>query len=83
MVRNPKVLLAQEMFPAASYQYIYYGMGGRTGGLLPRPDPRLIAQLAAIRGKERALLAALPANRTYLESLAAGQTRSLAEGETC
>ena len=67
--------LAQEMFPAASYQYVYYGMGGKTAGRLPRPDGRLIGQLAAMRQKERTLLATLPTNRAYLDALARAHCR--------
>lgn len=67
--------LAQEMFPAASYQYVYYGMGGQTTGRLPQPDGRLVGQLAALRQKERSLLASLPTNRAYLDALAAAPLR--------
>ncbi|WP_245600231.1 tryptophan halogenase family protein [Sphingomonas jaspsi] len=67
--------LAQEMFPAASYQFVYYGMGGRTEGRLPQPDARVVGQIAALRQKERALLAALPTNRAYLDALAAEPLR--------
>ncbi|GLR48345.1 tryptophan halogenase family protein [Sphingomonas astaxanthinifaciens] len=66
---------AQEMFPAASYQYVYYGMGGETAGQLPRPDPRLVAQLAALRQKERSLLTSLPGNRAYLDALSSAHQR--------
>lgn len=72
--------LAQEMFPAASYQYVYYGMGGESAGLLPAPGSQLIADMASIRRKERSLLAALPTNRTYLAALAAAAAGTTAEG---
>lgn len=67
--------LAQEMFPAASYQYVYYGMGGETAGRLPRADWRLIGQLASIGQQERSLLAMLPTNRAYFDALAGTQHR--------
>ncbi|MDE2620842.1 MAG: tryptophan 7-halogenase [Sphingomonadales bacterium] len=56
-----------ELFPAASHQYVLYGMGfpvpprGRAAG----PD-HAAAALAEVAGRARALTAALPANRTYL-----------------
>jgi tryptophan halogenase len=56
------------MFPAASYQYVYYGMRGTTLArhsakvpTQPRLDP-------AIRQRARALVAAMPTNRTYLDA---------------
>lgn len=60
--------LAEEMFPAASYQYVYYGMGGATaiaaGAEAARLDP-------AIRQRARTLAAAMPTNRAYLDALRA------------
>lgn len=60
--------LAEEMFPAASYQYVYYGMGGATaiasGAEAATLDP-------AIRQRARTLAAAMPTNRTYLDALRA------------
>ena len=73
--------LAQEIFPAASYQYVYYGMGGETAVLPGPPDARVMAQLDAIRQKERSLASALPTNRAYLAALAAQSSRALAQGE--
>lgn len=67
--------LAQEMFPAASYQYVYYGMGGQTAARLTRPDARVAGLLSAVRQKERSLLASLPTHRTYLDALAAASIR--------
>ncbi|MEO8546907.1 MAG: tryptophan halogenase family protein [Sphingomicrobium sp.] len=73
--------LAHEMFPAASYQYVYYGMGGATSALSRRPDARLIARLDSIRQKKRSLVAALPTNRSYLAALAAAPSFGHAQGE--
>jgi hypothetical protein len=61
--------LAEEIFPAASYQYVYYGMGGEVPRDLRPAGSQLTAQLQAIAQRSRALLAALPANRTYLDGL--------------
>lgn len=58
-----------EMFPAASQQYVLYGMD------LPVPlagaEPAAPARLAEIATKARALAAALPTTRDYLDRLAA------------
>ncbi|WP_298193995.1 tryptophan halogenase family protein [Novosphingobium sp.] len=58
-----------EMFPAASQQYVLHGMG------MPVPlagcQPAAPARLAEIAAKARALAAALPATRDYLDHLAA------------
>jgi tryptophan halogenase len=59
--------LAEEMFPAASYQYVYYGMGGPVP---PAPGDRAPGLVESVRQRERGLIAALPSNRAYLESLA-------------
>ena len=63
--------LAAEMFPAASYQYVYYGMTGR-----PLSAPRPVGEearplLAQVQQKARSLVAALPTNRSYLDRLRA------------
>lgn len=58
--------LLDEMFPAASYQYVYYGMGGAAPNLTHRrgaPLDRSIGERA------RSLAAALPTNRAYLDAL--------------
>jgi hypothetical protein len=59
--------LVDEIFPAASYQYVYYGMGGTVPPLLPKSVPRLVE---SVRQRERGLIAALPSNRAYLDTLA-------------
>ena len=53
-----------EIFFAASQQYVLYGMGwpARTNAA---PSPTASARLAEVRERARALAAALPANRTY------------------
>lgn len=61
--------LADELFPAASHQYVYYGMGGELPNSLPRPSERTLGQLESLRQRSRSLLAALPSNRGYLQRL--------------
>jgi hypothetical protein len=63
--------LAEEIFPAASYQYVYYGMGGTTPCNLPEPTPSLMSQVDQVKQRTRALLASLPTNRAYFDSLCA------------
>lgn len=63
--------LAEEIFPAASYQYVYYGMGGATPSELPEPPRELTAQLGEIERRGRMLLASLPTNRGYIDGLRA------------
>jgi hypothetical protein len=63
-----------EMFPAASQQYILYGMG------FPVPMADAASSSAAVRLREvrekaRALAAVLPTNRDYLTAIAAPQTQ--------
>lgn len=58
--------LADELFPAASWQYVLYGMGHPVPGRLPAADA---APLAEIRERARRLAAALPTNRDLLDGL--------------
>lgn len=66
---------ANEVFPAASYQYVLYGMG------FPPPAASLVAPSAAsadqalrqIEQRARGLAAALPTNRAYLAALRASR----------
>jgi tryptophan 7-halogenase len=62
-----------EVFPAASYQYVLYGMGFPPPPPGPlRPDAAIpAATLAAVATRARTLAASLPANRAYLDALAA------------
>ena len=62
-----------EVFPAASYQYVLYGMG------FPVPEASLIRSggtaslFDQVAQRGRALVASLPGNRTYLTALAAAE----------
>jgi hypothetical protein len=63
--------LADELFPAASYQYVYFGMGGELPNRLPTPSERILGQLESVKQRTRSLLSALPPNRSYLQRLQA------------
>lgn len=61
-----------ELFPAASYQYVLYGMGfapPAPGPIRSGPVEPVAAQMAQARHRARALAAALPTNRAYLDAL--------------
>jgi tryptophan 7-halogenase len=60
-----------EIFSAESHQYILYGMGYPVPADLPSSE-KAAALLAGNRQRARALAAALPANRDYLDALAPG-----------
>lgn len=63
---------AEEIFPAASQQYVLYGMGHTLPDLGNRsPSEAARARLSEVREKSRALCAALPSNRTYFNAAAA------------
>jgi len=70
---------ASEVFPAASYQFIVYGMG-----MKPQTHPTLRPQITkeiqkhmrSIVGKQRAYAAGLPTNRALLANLQKQATRS-------
>jgi hypothetical protein len=62
--------LANEIFPAASYQYVYYGMGGAVPDSLPPPSAAMRRQFDQVRERSRGLIAALPSNRALLNSMA-------------
>lgn len=73
---------SDELFSAASQQYVLYGMGfppprsGSSGDL-----GMVQGEVARVREKARALTAALPTNRTYLDALRATQPADPREGE--
>jgi hypothetical protein len=61
--------LADEIFPAASYQFVYYGMGGTLPPDLSPPGEQLLRQVKELEQRSRSLLAALPTNRVYFDLL--------------
>lgn len=61
---------ASEIFPAASQQYVVYGMGATPPPPGPlRPQPGADAILNQMRQRARTLAASLPTNRAYLRAL--------------
>ena len=60
--------LANEIFSAASYQYVYYGMGGAVPAKLPPVTVAMRRQFDQVRQRTRGLLTALPPNRTLLKA---------------
>jgi hypothetical protein len=72
--------LADEIFPAASYQYVWYGMGGAVPAHLPPPAPAMLAQFEQVRQRTRGLLSTLPSNRALLgPQAAAGKREKVAQ----
>ena len=61
-----------EVFPAASYQYVLYGMGfppPAAGSIRNGRRSDAAAQLRQVQERARGLTAALPTNRAYLDAL--------------
>lgn len=61
----------EEIFPAASQQYVLYGMGHPLPGGLPQPGAAVAARLGEVAERARALQAGLSEHRTYLDAVAA------------
>ena len=70
--------LSEEIFPAASHQYVYYGMTGRPEA--SEGSGEAISHLAQVRDRSRQLGAALPTNRAYLDRLRSGGAAVMAQG---
>lgn len=71
-----------EVFPAASYQYVLYGMGfpaPREGALGQAPADQAAA-VRQVRERARALASALPTNREYLNAIRSTAALPIAEG---
>tara|TARA_A100001391_G_scaffold119169_2_gene80960 strand:- start:16230 stop:17780 length:1551 start_codon:yes stop_codon:yes gene_type:complete len=61
-----------EVFPAASQQYVLYGMGFPVPrGAAEHADAPSLARLREVREQARGMAAALPTNRAYFDNLAA------------
>ena len=71
--------LIDEIFPAASYQYVWYGMGGALPSHLPSPTAAMGAQLEQIRQRTRSLLSALPGNRALLGRRSAAELEKVVQ----
>lgn len=70
--------MADEIFPAASYQYVLYGMGfpAPAHGLVRQPSRSEVpGRLDEMRRRARALTASLPTHRAYLDGLHAESRR--------
>lgn len=61
----------EEIFPAASQQYVLYGMGFPLPSVLPQPSHAALARIAEVRDRARAMQAGLPDTRSYFAALAA------------
>lgn len=61
----------EEIFPAASQQYVLYGMGFPLPARLPQPNGQALARIAEVRDRARTMQAGLPENRSYFAALAA------------
>ncbi|WP_457311353.1 tryptophan halogenase family protein [Sphingomonas sp. UYAg733] len=71
-----------EIFPAASYQYVLYGMGFAPpgqGAVRTGSDDGVSAQLRQVEQRARTLAASLPTNRTYLDALRGAGHQSVME----
>ena len=71
--------LAEEIFPAASHQYVYYGMAGRPEVTIENGGPAM-TQLTRVRDRARQLNSALPTNRVYLDRLRSSGAAAMAQG---
>jgi len=70
--------MVDELFPAASYQYILYGMGAR----VPEPGPLQMGKppsLAPIAQRARSMVATLPPIRAYLDACRAAYQPNVME----
>ncbi|WP_233222165.1 tryptophan halogenase family protein [Allosphingosinicella deserti] len=78
--------MADEIFPAASYQYVLYGMGFPAPAQAPVQADAASTVEPLLRQAEqrgRALAASLPTNRSYLDALRAQATSSPPLVTTC
>lgn len=70
-----------EIFSAASQQYVFYGMQTRPPPGSKAASPAAMARLAEVRERRRALTAALPTNRTYFVAAGAAFVPTEAFGD--
>ncbi|ALE17732.1 tryptophan halogenase, putative [Altererythrobacter epoxidivorans] len=71
-----------EIFSAASQQFVLYGMGFPVPPSATNPAPEAaLARIAEVRDQTRALSAALPTNRAYLDKVAASRTDAAMQKE--
>lgn len=63
---------ANEVFPAASYQYVLYGMGHdalAASAMRASGAEKALAEIDQVQERARALTSVLPTNRAYLDAL--------------
>ena len=70
-----------EIFSAASQQYVLYGMGFPAPSTLGQPTQAAARAVAATGERARALVSALPGNRAYLDALNDMAAPGAAHGE--
>jgi len=71
--------MADEIFPAASYQYVLYGMGyppPAAGAIRTAASDAVAGQVRQAEQRGRALAASLPGNRAYFDALHAERLSS-------
>lgn len=71
--------MADEIFPAASYQYVLYGMGfppPAASAIRTGAADAVLAQMRQVEQRGRALASSLPGNRAYLDALRAERNTS-------
>ncbi len=71
--------MADEIFPAASYQYVLYGMGYPApppGAIRNKANEAILGQMRQAEQRGRSLAASLPGNRAYLDALRAERPTS-------
>ena len=72
-----------EIFSAASQQYVYYGMGQPIPNCAgTEPSAAALARLQEVRDQTRALCAALPTGRAYIDNLTAANSEAAAKEKT-
>ena len=74
--------MIDEVFPAASYQYVLYGMGfpaPTAAPVLPRGTDDLTQALQQVEQRARTLSASLPTIRGYLDALSTRTAPSVME----
>jgi tryptophan halogenase len=70
-----------EIFSAASQQYVLYGMGFAAPPKTVPASTSALARLSEVRERARALAAALPTNRTYLSAAVSTASAAADNGE--
>lgn len=67
----------EEIFPAASQQYVLYGMGFPLPSQSATPTATALARIVEVRERGRAMQSILPGNRAYFDALTLSQPERL------